>query len=202
MFYGYTWNFCLWTRAPGTSLTILKRAAQLSWSCKIWITPELCNYNYFNLSLNTHTCSQNSNEKKKWKSTSWQSNAKSRSRHAKITCKFSIWKQAFVDALSHDADALDVNINCRQGKRKSVACSFCAVWLKFCSGASTLIKKSITTERQYAFYYAKLLLLRGPKPSSCCVLDDCFGEKSSRPGESSTTFITDKLRRRVNACKR
>ena len=27
MFYGYTWNFCLWTRAPGTSLTILKRAA-------------------------------------------------------------------------------------------------------------------------------------------------------------------------------
>lgn len=141
MFYGCTWNFCLRTRAPGTSLTILERGAQLSWSCKIWIIPELCNYDYFNLSLNTHTCSQNSNEKKKWKSTPWQSNAKSRSRHARITCKFSTWKQAFVDALSHDADALDVNINCRQEKTESVACSFCAVWLKFSSGASTLIKK-------------------------------------------------------------
>lgn len=125
-----------------------------------------------------------------------RSNAKSRSRHARITCKLSVKTSLCWRAVTwcRRTWCKYITLPCKE----SVACSFCAVWWKFTSGGATLI----TAERQYAFYYAKLLLLRGPKPSSCCVFDDCFGEKSSRPGESSTTFITDKLRRRVNACKR
>jgi len=92
--------------------------------------------------------------------------------------------------------------NNRQAKFCGIRSSFRAVadQKKTFLVSQALSKKNNFTEREDVVYDAKCLLHRSPHPSSCSLLNECFGEKSSRPSKNPSAYSNHKLWRRFKAC--